>query len=59
LEVRSGYDHLEGITAKGPNHKEFVDPKVQKLWGIAVDAKFSSAELESLKVKIQAIKLLI
>ncbi|XP_011498576.1 PREDICTED: alpha-2-macroglobulin receptor-associated protein [Ceratosolen solmsi marchali] len=52
LEVRSGYDHLEGITAKGPNHKEFVDPKVQGLWRMAVEAKFSNTELASLKEEL-------
>ena len=51
LDVRSGYDHLEGITGKGPQYKEFVEPKVQGLWRMAQEAQFTSQELASLKVK--------
>lgn len=50
LELRDGYDHLERLTAQGPDHKEFVEPKVQGLWRIAQQAKFSPDELTSLKV---------
>ena len=51
LDVKSGYDHLEIITAQGPDHKEFIEPKVQGLWRIALDSNFAPEELESLKVK--------
>ena len=50
MEIKSGFDHLDRLTAKGPNHKEFVEPKVQGLWRIALEAKFSPDELASLKV---------
>lgn len=50
LELRSGYENIEQRTAQGPNHKEFIEPKVQGLWQIARQANFSTHELESLKV---------
>jgi len=51
LELRNGFDRLDRLTAKGPNHKEFIEPKVQGLWKIALEAKFSPEELLSLKVE--------
>ncbi|XP_012283780.1 alpha-2-macroglobulin receptor-associated protein [Orussus abietinus] len=53
IEVKSGFDHLDRMTAKGPNHKEFVEPKVQGLWRIATAANFSVDELASLKEELQ------
>lgn len=53
IELRNGYDNLERLTAQGPNHKEFVEPKVEGLWRIAKQAKFSSEELASLKEELQ------
>ncbi|XP_058792272.1 alpha-2-macroglobulin receptor-associated protein [Phymastichus coffea] len=52
LEVRTGYDHLENIAAKGPKSKEFIDPKVQELWNMALEAKFSTNELLSLREEL-------
>ncbi|XP_066594465.1 alpha-2-macroglobulin receptor-associated protein [Prorops nasuta] len=52
LEIRSGYDYLDRLTAKGPNHKEFIEPKVQGLWRIAHEANFSKEELASLKEEL-------
>jgi len=52
LDIKSGYDKLEGATAQGPEHKEFVEPKVQGLWRIAQQAKFSPEELDSLKEEL-------
>ncbi|XP_033229756.1 alpha-2-macroglobulin receptor-associated protein [Belonocnema kinseyi] len=52
LEIKSGFDHLKRLTAKGPNHKEFLEPKVQGLWRIALAAKFTSNELASLKEEL-------
>ncbi|KAL7297151.1 hypothetical protein TKK_0009570 [Trichogramma kaykai] len=52
LEVRSGFDHLERIAAKAPKHNEFVDPKVQELWHMAKESKFSEQELESLREEL-------
>uniref|UniRef100_A0A2A4JT50 Alpha-2-macroglobulin RAP C-terminal domain-containing protein n=1 Tax=Heliothis virescens TaxID=7102 RepID=A0A2A4JT50_HELVI len=36
-----------------PNNKEFIEPKVQGLWKIAVGANFTTEELASLKVELQ------
>ncbi|KAL6262862.1 hypothetical protein P5V15_005651 [Pogonomyrmex californicus] len=52
LELRNGFDRLDRLTAKGPNHKEFIDPKIQGLWKIAIEAKFSPEELSSLKEEL-------
>lgn len=52
LELRNGYDRLDRLTAKGPNHKEFIEPKVQGLWRVALEAKFSPDELTSLKQEL-------
>ncbi|EZA54391.1 hypothetical protein DMN91_002000 [Ooceraea biroi] len=52
LELRSGYDRLDRLTAKGPNYKEFIEPKVQGLWKVAREANFSSDELASLKEEL-------
>lgn len=50
FELRNGYDNLEKLTAQGPDHKEFVEPKVEGLWRMAQQGKFSTDELTSLKV---------
>lgn len=52
LELRNGYDRLDRLTATGPNHKEFVEPKVQGLWRIALEGNFSPSELSSLKEEL-------
>ncbi|KYN05281.1 PREDICTED: alpha-2-macroglobulin receptor-associated protein [Cyphomyrmex costatus] len=52
LDLRNGFDRLDRLTAKGPNHKEFIEPKVQGLWKIALEAKFSPEELSSLKEEL-------
>lgn len=52
LELRNGYDHLDRLTAKGPNHKEFIEPQVQRLWRIALVSKFPPNELASLKEEL-------
>nr|CAD7585877.1 unnamed protein product [Timema genevievae] len=51
-DIRDGYDRLHRIAAKGPNSKEFIEPKVQGLWTIAVNADFTAEELESLRVEL-------
>lgn len=52
LDLRNGYDRLDRLTAKGPNHKEFVEPKVQGLWRIALQANFTPEERRSLKEEL-------
>ncbi|XP_060527178.1 alpha-2-macroglobulin receptor-associated protein [Cylas formicarius] len=51
-DIKDGYDRLHRLSASGPSSKEFVEPKVQGLWRVAVDSNFSSAELESLRVEL-------
>ncbi|KAM3959735.1 alpha-2-macroglobulin receptor-associated protein isoform 2-T2 [Aphomia sociella] len=52
-DLRDGMDRLQRITAKGPNNREFIEPKVQGLWRMAVDGNFTVDELASLKVELQ------
>ncbi|XP_072759848.1 alpha-2-macroglobulin receptor-associated protein [Anoplolepis gracilipes] len=52
LELRNAFDRLDRLTAKGPNHRDFIEPKVQGLWKIALEAKFSPEELASLKEEL-------
>ncbi|KAJ8719172.1 hypothetical protein PYW07_016728 [Mythimna separata] len=52
-DLRDGYDRLQRVIAKAPNNKEFIEPKVQGLWKIAVSANFTTEELASLKVELQ------
>ncbi|XP_071439421.1 alpha-2-macroglobulin receptor-associated protein [Hetaerina americana] len=51
--LREGYDRLQRLTAKGPLNKDFLEPKVQKLWVLATQAKFSASELESLRTELK------
>ncbi|XP_041968376.1 alpha-2-macroglobulin receptor-associated protein isoform X2 [Aricia agestis] len=50
--LRDGYDRLQRIAAKGPNNKEFIEPKVQGLWKLAAAANFTTDELASIKVEL-------
>lgn len=52
-EIRDGFERLENLAAKGPTSREFVEPKVQGLWRIALDSNFTAAELESLRVELR------
>lgn len=52
LKLKNGFDRLDRLTAKGPNHKDFIEPKVQRLWKIALETKFSPEELTSLKEEL-------
>ncbi|KAL3278186.1 hypothetical protein HHI36_013525 [Cryptolaemus montrouzieri] len=51
-DIKEGFDKLVVLTAKGPSSKDFVEPKVQGLWRIALDSNFTADELESLKVEL-------
>ncbi|XP_028174900.1 alpha-2-macroglobulin receptor-associated protein isoform X2 [Ostrinia nubilalis] len=51
--LRDNYDRLQRITSKGPNNKEFIEPKVQGLWRMATASNFTVDELASLKVELQ------
>lgn len=51
-EIKDNIERLERITAKGPNSQEFVEPKVQGLWRIALTSNFTDDELSSLKMEL-------
>ncbi|KAK9695341.1 Alpha-2-macroglobulin RAP, N-terminal domain [Popillia japonica] len=51
-DIKDGYDRLHILAAKGPNSKEFVEPKVQGLWKIALETDFTADELESLRIEL-------
>lgn len=51
-DIKDSIDRLERITAKGPNSQEFVEPKVQGLYRIAVASNFTNEELQSLKIEL-------
>jgi len=48
-QLRDNYDRLERLTSKGPNSKDFLEPKVQGLWKVALESNFSTTELQSLR----------
>ncbi|XP_063228088.1 alpha-2-macroglobulin receptor-associated protein [Bacillus rossius redtenbacheri] len=48
-DIRNGYDRLHRIAAKGPSSKEFIEPRVEGLWRMAIEANFTPEELESLR----------
>lgn len=50
-EIKEHFDHLSLLAESGPASREFVEPRVNRLWRIALESNFSSSELESLKVK--------
>ncbi|XP_030763749.1 alpha-2-macroglobulin receptor-associated protein [Sitophilus oryzae] len=51
-DIKDGYDHLDKLAASGPASKEFVEPKVQGLWRIALQSNFTPSELQSLKEEL-------
>lgn len=50
--LKDGYDRLHRLTATGPNSKEFIEPKVQGLWKVALESDFTHEELESLRIEL-------
>ncbi|KZC08984.1 PREDICTED: alpha-2-macroglobulin receptor-associated protein [Dufourea novaeangliae] len=52
LGIRDGFDRLGRLTAKGPNDKQFIEPKVQGLWRFVLEAPFSPEERASLKEEL-------
>ncbi|EAT37199.1 AAEL010784-PA [Aedes aegypti] len=51
-DIKDNFDRLERIAAKGPDSQDFIEPKVQGLWKIAVHSNFTADELASLKVEL-------
>ncbi|XP_076655488.1 alpha-2-macroglobulin receptor-associated protein [Halictus rubicundus] len=52
LEIQKGFDRLDKLTGEGPNHKDFVEPKVQGLWRMVLEGQFSPEERASLKEEL-------
>ncbi|EDS26155.1 conserved hypothetical protein [Culex quinquefasciatus] len=50
--IRDNFDRLERIASKGPDSQDFVEPKVQGLWRVALASNFTADELASLKVEL-------
>ncbi|XP_050303155.1 alpha-2-macroglobulin receptor-associated protein [Anthonomus grandis grandis] len=51
-QIKDGFDHLDKLASTGPASKEFVEPKVQGLWRIALESNFTNSELQSLKTEL-------
>lgn len=51
-DLRDGYDRLERKASQGPKSEDFVEPKVQGLWRVALASNFTADELASLKVEL-------
>lgn len=51
-EIRDNFDRLDRIASKGPKSQDFVEPKVQGLWRVALASSFNADELASLKVEL-------
>lgn len=51
-DIRDNFDRLDRIASKGPNSQDFIEPKVQGLWRVALSSSFTADELASLKVEL-------
>lgn len=51
-DLKDGYDRLERVAAQGPKSEDFVEPKIQGLWRVALASNFTADELSSLKVEL-------
>uniref|UniRef100_A0A0A9WRM6 Alpha-2-macroglobulin receptor-associated protein n=1 Tax=Lygus hesperus TaxID=30085 RepID=A0A0A9WRM6_LYGHE len=51
--IRDDYDRLYRLAMSGPDSQEFIEPKVQGLWKLAMTANFKPDELESIKSELQ------
>lgn len=49
--LKDGIDKLHKKAANGPTSTEFTEPRVQTLWRLALAAKFTPEELQSLNVR--------
>lgn len=50
IDLKETYNNLEKKTADGRSKGEFVEPKVQNLWQVALSSNFTAQELGALKV---------
>ncbi|KAF6212875.1 hypothetical protein GE061_010585 [Apolygus lucorum] len=51
--IRDDYDRLYRLAMSGPDNQEFIEPKVQGLWKLAITANFKPDELESIRSELQ------
>lgn len=52
-DIKENFDRLQLLASQGPDSKDFVEPKVQGLWRIALESNFTPDELESLRVELR------
>lgn len=50
--IKDSIDRLERAVSKGPNSKDFIEPRVQALWKDALNTNFSDEELQSLREEL-------
>lgn len=51
-EIRDNLDRLERVVGKATNSSDFIEPKVQGLWRIALESNFTAEQLASIKVEL-------
>lgn len=52
-DIKENFDKLQLLASQGPDSKDFVEPKVQGLWRVALESNFTPDELESLRVELR------
>ncbi|XP_055906877.1 alpha-2-macroglobulin receptor-associated protein-like [Eupeodes corollae] len=50
--IKDHYDRLERMVSSGPHSQDFIEPKVQGLWRVAMSSNFSEKELDSIKSEL-------
>lgn len=51
-KIKDSYERLDRLTARGPNSRDFIEPKVQGLWRVALNSNFTPDELSSIKSEL-------
>lgn len=51
-EIRDNLDRLERVVGRASNPSDFIEPKVQGLWRIAMESNFTVDQLASIKVEL-------
>ncbi|KAG0723915.1 Alpha-2-macroglobulin receptor-associated protein [Chionoecetes opilio] len=52
-DLKSNMDRLHKLAVSGPDGQEFFEPKVSKLWNLAIRGDFTKEELESLHTELK------
>ncbi|XP_068152713.1 alpha-2-macroglobulin receptor-associated protein [Drosophila tropicalis] len=50
--IKDHYDRLERLVSSGPHSQDFIEPKVQGLWRVAMASNFTEKELNSIKTEL-------